>query len=103
MNEPIQCTVVILDKEYRVACEEHTKDELLASAQYLDDKMKSLRDDIGIVGLDRLAIIAALNIANEMLQSKNQADDISRDVRQRIGALGKKITDTLGPGDELDL
>ena len=103
MSEQIPCTVMILDKEYRVSCGEHEKDDLVASAQYLDGKMKSLRDEIGVVGADRLAVITALNITHEMLQSKGTTDHLNKDIKQRLAALGKKIEDSLGHGDELDL
>ena len=103
MSEQIPCTVRILDKEYRVACGEHEKEGLLASAEYLDTKMKSLRDSIGVVGTDRLAVIAALNITHEMLQSQGTTDHLNNDIKQRLAALGKKIEDSLGHGDELDL
>jgi len=103
VSDQIPCTVMILDKEYRVACNEHEKDGLLASAQYLDDKMKSLRDSIGVVGADRLAVITALNITHEMLQSQGTADHLNTDIKDRLEALGKKIEDSLGHGDELDL
>ena len=103
MSEQIPCTVRILDKEYRVACGENEKDDLLASAEYLDRKMKALRDSIGVVGTDRLAVIAALNITHEMLQSQGTTNHLNNDIKQRLEALGKKIEDTLGHGDELDL
>jgi len=103
VSNQIPCTVMILDKEYRVACGEHEKDDLIASAQYLDSKMKSLRDSIGVVGSDRLAVITALNITHEMLQSQGTTDHLNHDVKDRLAALGKKIEDSLGHGDELDL
>ena len=103
MSEQIPCTVMILDKEYRVSCGEHEKEELVASAQYLDSKMKSLRDTIGVVGADRLAVITALNITHEMLQTKGTSEHLNTDIKHRLAALGKKIEDSLGRGDELDL
>ena len=103
MTDQIPCTVTILDKEYRVSCGENEKDDLVASAQYLDSKMKSLRDSIGVVGTDRLAVIAALNITHEMLQSQGAAQHLNSDIKNRLAALGKKIEDSLGQGDQLDL
>ena len=103
MSEQIPCTVTILDKEYRVSCGANEKDDLIASAQYLDSKMKALRDSIGIVGTDRLAVITALNITHEMLQSLGTAEHLNSDIKDRLAALGKKIEDSLGRGDELDL
>lgn len=103
MTDQIPCTVSILDKEYRVSCGANEKDDLVASAQYLDSKMKSLRDSIGVVGTDRLAVIAALNITHEMLQSQGAAQHLNSDIKSRLEALGKKIEDSLGQGDQLDL
>ena len=103
MSEQIPCTVTIMDKEYRVSCGADEKEDLLASAQYLDSKMKALKDTIGIVGTDRLAVIAALNITHEMLQSQGAANHLNSDIKSRLAALGKKIEDSLGRGDELDL
>ena len=103
MSEQIPCTVTIMDKEYRVSCGAEEKDDLLASAQYLDSKMKALKDSIGIVGTDRLAVIAALNIAHEMLQSQGTTNHLNSEIKNRLAALGKKIEDSLGRGDELDL
>ena len=103
MSDQIPCTVMILDKEYRVSCDEHEKDDLVASAQYLDGKMKTLRDNIGVVGTDRLAVITALNITHEMLQSQGTSNHLNNDIKDRLAALGKKIEDSLGHGDELDL
>jgi cell division protein ZapA len=103
VSEQIPCTVTILDKEYRVSCEANEKADLLASAQYLDSKMKTLRDNIGVVGSDRLAVIAALNITHEMLQSQGTSQHLNNDIKNRLAALGQKIEDSLGHGDQLDL
>lgn len=103
MSNQIPCTVTILDKEYRISCGEHEKDGLLASAQYLDNKMKLLRNSIGVVGTDRLAVITALNITHEMLQFQSAADYLNNNIQNRLATLGKKIEDSLGHGDELDL
>ena len=103
MSHQIPCTVTILDKEYRISCSEHEKDGLLASAQYLDNKMKLLRNSIGVVGTDRLAVITALNITHEMLQFQSAADYLNNNIQNRLATLGKKIEDSLGHGDELDL
>lgn len=103
MSDQIPCTVTILDKEYRVSCGENEKKGLIESARYLDEKMKSLKSEIGVVGADRLAVIAALNITHEMLQSQNTADHLNHNIKDRLAALGRKIESSLGRGDELDL
>jgi len=60
-------SIHILDKEYLVACPEDERQDLLASADYLDKKMREIRDSGKVVGQDRLAVMAALNIAHELL------------------------------------
>ena len=61
--------VRILDKEYMVACPYEQRSALLDSAQYLDGKMREVRDSGKVVGLDRIAVIATLNLANDHVLS----------------------------------
>ena len=73
MNDADQVAVKIkiFDKEYKIACLPQEKDSLLESARYLDLKMKEVRNNHKIIGADTIAVMAALNIANEYLQSEN--------------------------------
>ena len=64
-------TVKILDKEYQVACPEGQEDELVVSAKYLDKQMRSIRDSGRVIGLERIAVMAALNISYELLQASS--------------------------------
>ncbi|MEN8106915.1 MAG: cell division protein ZapA [Pseudomonadota bacterium] len=66
-NEAIK--VHILDKEYLVACPEDEKEALLASARYLNDKMTDIREGGKVVGIDRIAVMTALNLAHEIIDS----------------------------------
>lgn len=75
-NSPIPVTVRILDREYQVACMENEKQPLLDSARYLDAKMKDIKGDRKVVGTDRIAVMAALNIAHEFLQMSSLQGDI---------------------------
>ena len=61
-------TIKILEKEYNVACPLEEKASLLASAELLNGKMREIRDSGKVVGLDRVAVMAALNLANELLR-----------------------------------
>lgn len=70
-GEQIAVNIKIFDKEYKIACLPQEKDSLLESARYLDQKMKEVRSSHKIIGADRIAVMAALNIANEFLQSQN--------------------------------
>jgi cell division protein ZapA len=70
-GEQVAVNIKIFDKEYKIACLPQEKDSLLESARYLDQKMKEVRSAHKIIGADRVAVMAALNIANELLQSQN--------------------------------
>ncbi len=103
MSEQNPCTVTIMGKEYRVSCSENEKDDLLESARYLDEKMRSLKSEAGMVGSDRLAIIAALNITHEMLRSQGTIEHLNNEVKDRLAALGKRIENSLERDGKLDL
>lgn len=72
MSQINTVTVQILDKEYQVACPEDEQAQLVASAKYLDKQMRSIRDTGKVIGLERIAVMAALNISHELLQSSEQ-------------------------------
>ncbi|MEW5973221.1 MAG: cell division protein ZapA [Pseudomonadota bacterium] len=60
--------ISILDKEYRVACPPSERDALERSARYLDAKMREIRHTGKVIGNDRVAVMAAINITHELLQ-----------------------------------
>lgn len=64
-------SVHILDKEYQVACTEEQQAELIVSARYLDKQMRAIRDSGKVIGLERIAVMAALNISHELLQASD--------------------------------
>ena len=65
-------TVHILDKDYQVACEASERENLLKAATELDQRMRDIRTNSSVIGIDRIAIIAALNLADELLKSNHQ-------------------------------
>lgn len=62
--------VTILDKEYRVACSEEEQAGLQASAKLLNERMAKIRNSGSVIGAERIAVMAALNIAHELIQAK---------------------------------
>jgi cell division protein ZapA len=62
--------VKILDKEYQVACPREERQALVESAQLLDERMKAIRGTGAVIGLERIAVMAALNLSHELLQAK---------------------------------
>ena len=62
--------ISVMGREFRVACPENEQQSLLEAVAYLDKKMHEIRDNGKVVGLERIAIMAALNIAHELLSIK---------------------------------
>ena len=67
-------SVRILEKEYQVACPASERTALLDSAEILNARMREIRDSGKVVGLDRIAVMAALNMANELLSARENTD-----------------------------
>jgi cell division protein ZapA len=74
VSEVHTVTVNILDKEYQVSCPPEQEAELIVSASYLDKQMHSIRETGKVIGLERIAVMAALNISHELLQASEQSD-----------------------------
>jgi len=98
-----QVTIRILEKEYNVACPAEEKPALLASAELLNSKMREIRDSGKVVGLDRVAVMAALNLANELLKAQGQDEELKNIVGLRIRAMREHLDSALGPAKQLSL
>jgi cell division protein ZapA len=92
-------TVTILDREYRVTCPDEERDALYASARFLSGKMKEIRDTGKVIGLERVAVMAALNITHELLQKRAEKDDYVKSVNARIQHLQHRIQEVLDRDD----
>ena len=68
----VQLDIQILGREYKVACKEHERAELLEAVGFLDQRMREIRDGGKISGADRIAVMAALNLANELLRERRR-------------------------------
>jgi cell division protein ZapA len=98
-----QVTIRILEKEYNVACPAEEKAALLASAELLNSKMREIRDSGKVVGLDRVAVMAALNLANDLLKTQGQDEELKNIVGLRIRAMREQLDSALGPAKQLTL
>ena len=74
MSKISAVTVNILDKDYQVACPPEQEAELRVSASYLDKQMRTIRENGKVIGLERIAVMAALNISHELLQASEQEE-----------------------------
>ncbi len=96
-------TIQILDKEYVVSCPQEDEDSLLTAAQLLNSQMQEIRDSGKIIGAERIAVMAALNIANELQQQKAGNSSYTYSVSTRIRALQDKVDTALGKYRQLEL
>ena len=102
-TKPKPVTVQILEKEYLVACKEEERDELLASAKLLNSKMREIRDSGKVIGADRIAVMAALNLAHELVQDHAHKFDYQHSMSIRIRDLQQKIETALNQGKQLEV
>ena len=100
---PSTVSVRILEKEYQVNCPEEEVDELTASARYLDAQMRGIRDSGKVLGLDRMAVMAALNIANDLLRLKNERATVVTTIDRKVGELTQRVTTALADAKQLSL
>ena len=110
MSQPNTVTVKILDKEYQVACPPDRQSELVVSASYLDKQMRAIRDSGKVIGLERIAVMAALNISHELLQASEHGgtpsiEPTNSDAATETGfrQLSSKIDDALYQLKQLEI
>jgi cell division protein ZapA len=96
-------SVRLLDREYQVACPAEERSDLLDSAEYLDAKMREVRDSGKVVGLDRIAVISALNIANELIKVRRGGGSLDGDLGGRLRVLRERVESALEKGQQLEL
>ncbi len=93
-EELARVTVRILDKEYQVACPDNEREALLESAELLNRKMREIRESGKVVGLDRVAVMAALNLSHEILQNQAMANEADHDLLGRVRTLNDRLAAT---------
>ena len=97
--------VSILGRDYRVACNESERAELLQAVAFLDKRMREIRDAGKVVGSERIAVMAALNMAHELLGARNTAQSTSgfdsSSYQRRISAMQTAIDRAMAEQDKL--
>ncbi|TDJ30186.1 MAG: cell division protein ZapA [Gammaproteobacteria bacterium] len=96
-------SIRILEKEYQVSCPASEKADLMASAELLNEKMREIRDSGKVIGLDRVAVMAALNMANELLQRTDDDRELKDIVGLRVKAMRERLDSALGDDQQLNL
>lgn len=103
MSTPLPINITILDKEYKIACPAGEQSALIASAEYLDNKMREVRDSGNIIGSERIAVITALNIAHELLNSGRLNGELSQTLPPRLKQLESKVSEALQKARQLEI
>ena len=113
-DRALQLDVMIVGREYRVACREDEREALMQAVAHLDARMREIRDAGKVTGVDRIAVMAALNIANDLLRERAEPPTRKRglngqgsagidasDAQRRIKAMQAAIDKALGAQDKL--
>ncbi len=103
MTDAQPINVSILDKDYKVACPPGEQSALLESAKFLDTKMREVRDSGNIMGSERIAVITALNMANDLLKTSNVDKELGQELPPRLKDLESKISRVLEQARQLEI
>ena len=96
-------SVRILEKDYQFSCAPDERAALLDSAEHLNNEMRKIRDSGKVIGLDRIAVMAALNMANELLKARSRDTSLDSDVVHRLRSIRERDESSLERGQQLDL
>ena len=88
-NEPV--SVHILDREYTIGVEVGERSSLMAAAKLLDSKMREVRGSNRMAGVDRIAVLAALNFAHELQQLRDENSARDKEITRTLGNLHSKL------------
>jgi len=93
--------VTILGRSYKVSCADDEREDLLKAVQYLDQKMHEIRESGKVGSTERIAVMAALNIAHELLSARNpDAFDVET-LRRRMASMQATLDQALAPQEKL--
>lgn len=84
-------SIRLLDREYTVGCTPEERDSLTAAARLLDGKMREVRGSNRMAALDRVAVLAALNLAHELQLLREDAESRDRELTRSLAELQRKL------------
>jgi len=102
MNNTTDTSIEIMGKTYQIKCPETEVNSLQRAAQYLEEKMRLIRAS-GILSLDRVAIITALNMAHQLLMLEQQKNQQAQLLNQRLTELQNKVESALAQSMQMEL
>lgn len=99
-------SIRILEKEYQVACPVEERTDLLDAAEYLNSKMREIRESGAVMGLDRIAVMAALNLSNELLKLKKSGGVSSEgeaELVDKMRLLRERVESAITRGKQMEI
>jgi cell division protein ZapA len=102
-DDQARVSVRIMEKEYVVGCPYEERSALLDAAEFLNARMREIKDSGRVVGTDRIAVMAALNLAHEYLKGKDRETRFDSGVGQKVRALRERVEGALEKGQQLEL
>ena len=102
-SEPARVSVRIMEKEFMVSCPYEERSALLDSAEYLNARMREVRDSGKVVGIDRIAVMVALNLTNELMQLKRREAHLENELAGRVRSMREQVEATLENAQQLEL
>ena len=102
-QDQARVSVRILEKEYFVSCSYEERSALLDAAEFLNGRMREIRDSGKVVGLDRIAVMVALNLANELLALRSRERNVETNVVGRVRKMRERLDATVEHSRQLEL
>ena len=103
-SEPINSvTIHILGKEYQIACKPEEEQWLVNAAQHLDSQMRKIRETGKVIGLERIAVMAALNLSHDLLKIQHETADFSSGSQERLARVNHKLDSALQRLKQLEI
>jgi cell division protein ZapA len=93
-SRPVNIT--ILDKDYLISCNDDEREQLYSAAKYLNNKLHELKNSGKVIGAERIAVMAALNIANEYLAYKEKNVNYTQKIDTAIKRIQDKVNNAMG-------
>ena len=100
MSDYSTMQVTIMGKAYKIACPPGQEDSLRRAAAHVTGKMQEIIDSGQVIGVDKVAVFAALNIAHELLQRDSDKERFATQLSEKIGVLTDKIESALPERDK---
>jgi len=102
-EESTSVQVKIMDKEYQVNCPPSDKEALIKSARYLDENMSKIKGRGNIHGVEKIAVMAALNITHDMLRKNRLINETRHATAQQVQGIETKIDSAIAQGRQLEI